>query len=165
MPIDRKTEAATRTMIGHAIRGELEELAALIHAEGNKTLEGMINLCTYAAGYIAIDIVEAWPSDEALHKIAENASKSVTGLDISEEEIYAFLSRVALGNEMLDDVFTAEGFTVPLYATANLLLTFFPKGKHWFEYLDQIWNAADASERVGAEVLPALTLRVRKQGR
>jgi hypothetical protein len=165
MPIDRKIEAATRKMLRHAIRHELEELAALIYAEGNKTLEGMINLCVYAAGYIAIDVVEAWPSDAALHRIAEHAAKSVTRLDISEEEIYEFLVRVALGDEMVDDLFTIEGVgTVPLYATANLLLTFCPKDKHWSEYLDQIWNAANASERVRWEVMPALMIRARKQG-
>ena len=46
-----------------------------------------------------------------------------------------------------------------------LLLAFFPEGKHWFEYLDLIWNAAEVADRIGADVLPALMLRVRKQGR
>ena len=88
----------------------------------------------------------------------------MTRLDISEQEIYEYLSRVALGSEKLDDVFSAEGIaTVPLYATANLLLTFCPREKDWWEYLDQIWDAAETAERTSLTVLPALMLRARKE--
>ena len=105
-----------------------------------------------------------WPSDAVLRKIADNASKSSTGLDISDEEIFQYLSRVALGSEKLDDVFSAEGIaTVPLYATANLLLTFCPRDKDWWEYLDQIWDAAETSERTSLSVLPILMLRARRE--
>jgi hypothetical protein len=38
MPIDPKIEQPTRTMLGHAMRHKLEELAALIVAEGNETV-------------------------------------------------------------------------------------------------------------------------------
>jgi hypothetical protein len=63
----------------------------------------------------------------------------------SEQEIYEYLSRVALGPEKLDDVFSIEGLaTIPLFATANLLLSFCPRDKEWWEYLDQIWDAAEA---------------------
>jgi hypothetical protein len=154
-------------MLAHAIKRELDDLAALINAEGDDTLGGVVNLCTFAAGYIAIDVTGMrWPSQDMLRKIARNASQSATQLPITEDDTFEFLSRVALGNEMLDDVFSLEGAgLVPIYATANLLLTFFPKDKHWFEYLDQIWNAAEVADHISADVLPALMLRVRKQGR
>ena len=90
--------------------------------------------------------------------------KSATGLDISDEEIFQYLSRVAMGSEKLDDVFSAEGIaTVPSYATANLLLTFCPREKDWWEYLDQIWEAAETAERTSLSVLPARMLRARKE--
>jgi len=154
-------------MLGHAIRNELDDLAALISAEGDKTLAGAVDLCTFAAGYICIDVVGMrWPTEASLRDIAHRASESGTELPITEEVIFEFLSRVALGKEMADDVFSTAGVgLVPIYTTANLLLAFFPKGKHWFEYLDQIWNAAEVADRINAEVLPALMLRVRKQGR
>jgi hypothetical protein len=167
MAVNPKIEAPTRQMLAHAVKHELDDLAALIHAEGDETLRGAVSLCTFAAGYIAIDVTGMrWPSHDMLRKIAHNASQSATRLPITEDDIFEFLSRVALGNDMLDDVFSAEGAgLVPIYATANLLLTFFPKRKHWFEYLDQIWNAAEVADRLSADVLPALMLRVRKQGR
>jgi hypothetical protein len=36
--------------------------------------------------------------------------------------------------------------------------------RHWFEYLDQIWNAYNAADVVDKSVLPALMFRVRKEG-
>jgi hypothetical protein len=143
-------------MLGHAIRNELDDLAVLLGGEGNDTLAGAVDLCTFAAGYIAIDVTGMrWPSEAMLRKIAHNACQSPTRLPVTEDVVFEFLSRVALGNEKLDDVFSIEGVgLVPIYATANLLLTLFPDGKQWFDYLDQIWNAAEVADRVSADVLP-----------
>lgn len=164
MGIDRKVEQTTRTMLGHAIRHELNDLAALMRTVGNETFIAGIPLCLLASAYIAIDVCERWPIDADVREIAKNAAESVTRLDISEQEIYEYLSRVALGTEKLNDVFSDEGVaTVPLFATANLLLTFCPREQEWWEYLDQIWDAAETAERTSLAVLPALMLRARKE--
>ena len=164
MGIDPKIEQPTRKMLGHAIRHELDDLAALAQAEGTETLMGAIPLCLFASAYIAIDVADRWPTDTDLRKIAKNASESATELDISEQEIYEYLARVALGPEKLDDVFSTDALaTISLYATANLLLTFAPGEKHWWEYLDQIWESAETAERTSLTVLPALMLRARKR--
>jgi|HubBroStandDraft_3_1064219.scaffolds.fasta_scaffold246962_1 hypothetical protein len=166
MRIDPKIEQPTRSMLGHAMRHQLDDLADAIRAAGNETFTASIPLCVFASGYIAINISERWPTDADLQEIAKNAAESgVTQLDISQREIYEYLSRVALGPEGLDNVFSPErSGTIPLYATANLLLTFCPRGKEWWEYLDQIWAAAEAAENVGLFVLPALMLRAHKKG-
>ena len=164
MGIDRKVEQATRVMLGHAIRHELDDLAAVMRTAGNETFVGSIPLCLFASAYIAIDVCERWPTDADVREIAKNAAESVTRLDISEQEIHEYLSRVALGSQRLDEVFSDEGIgTIPLFATANLLSKFSPEEKEWWEYLDQIWDAADAAERTSLSVLPALTLRAHKE--
>ena len=164
MVIDRKAEQVTRTMLGHAMRHELADLAGVMRTADSETLLAGVPLCLFASAYVAIDVSDRWPIDADLRDIAMRAARSATELDISEEEIYEYLSRVALGSENLRDVFSEEGLvTIPLYATANLLLTFRPKGKHWWEYLDQIWDAAESAERTSLTVLPALMLRARKQ--
>jgi hypothetical protein len=164
MGIDPKIEQPTRKMLGHAIRHELDELAALVRAEGDEALLGSIPLCLFASAYIAIDVSDQWPTDADLKEIAKAAAESVTRLDITEQEIYEYLSRVALGPEKLDDVFSVEGLaTVPLFATANLLLTFCPRDKEWWEYLDQIWDSAEVADRISLTVLPALILRAHKE--
>jgi hypothetical protein len=164
MGIDPKTEQPTRKMLGHAIRHELDELAAVVQAEGAEAVLSSIPLCLFASAYIAIDVSDQWPTEADLREIAKAAAESVTRLDITEQEIYAYLSRVALGTEKLDDVFSVEGFaTVPLFATANLLLTFCPRDKEWWEYLNQIWDSAEAADRMNLAVLPALMLRAHKE--
>ncbi len=166
MKIDPKVEQPTRAMLGHAMRHQLDQLADAIQAAGNETFTASIPLCVFASAYIAINVSERWPTDADLREIAKNAAESgVTQLDINQQEIYEYLSRVALGPEGLDNVFRPErSGTIPLYATANLLLTFCPRGKEWWEYLDQIWAAAEAAENVGLFVLPALMLRAHKKG-
>ena len=165
MGIDRKVEQAARTMLGHAMRHERDALADTIQSVGNETFLSTIPLCLLASAYVAIDVSGMrWPNDVVLRKIADNASKSATGLVVSDEEIFQYLSRVALGSETLDDVFSVEGIAmVPLYATANLLLTFCPPEKDWWEYLDQIWDAAETAERTSLSILPALMLRSHKE--
>jgi hypothetical protein len=161
--IDPKIEQQARQMLGHAIRHELDDLAALVTAVGDKAFVAVIDLCVFAAGYIAIDVCERWPVDADLRDIAVRAEQSVTRLDISKGQIYEFMSRVALGNEMLNDVFDVQGVgLVPLYTTANLLLKFHPREMKWWEYLDQIWNSAGATAALGPAELPALMLRVRR---
>lgn len=164
MRIDPKAEQPTRKMLGHAIRHELDDLAALVQAEGSDALLASTPLCLLASAYVAIDVSDRWPTEADLREIARDAAQAVTRLDITEPEIYEYLSRVALGQEKLDDVFSVEGLaTVPLFATANLLLTFCPRDKQWWEYLDQIWDAAEAAERTSLTVLPALMLRARRE--
>jgi hypothetical protein len=161
--IDPRVERSARKMLGHAIRHELEDLASLVRSVGDETFVAVVDLCVLASGYMAIDICARWPTDADLRDLARRAEQSVTRLDVSKEQIYEFLSRVALGNEMLDDVFDlpATGL-VPLYTTANLLSKFRPREKDWWEYLDQVWNAVEATARLGPEELPALMLSVRK---
>jgi hypothetical protein len=164
MGIDPKIEQPARKTIGHAIRHELDDLAALVQAEGSEVLLASIPLCVFASAYIAIDVSDRWPTDADLREISKAAAESVTRLDITEQEIFEYLSRVALGTEKLDDVFSVEGLaTVPLFATANLLLTFCPHDKEWWEYLNQIWDSAEAADRTSLTVLPALMLRAHKE--
>jgi hypothetical protein len=164
MGIDPKIEQVTRKMLGHAIRRELDDLAALVQAEGNQALLDSLPLCLYVSAYIAVDVSGRWPTGADLREVAKNAAAAVTRLDVTEQEIHEYLSRAALGQEKLDDVFSDEGVaTIPLFTTANLLLTFCPHEKEWWEYLDQIWDAAEAADRTSLTALPALTLRAHRE--
>jgi hypothetical protein len=162
--IDPKADQPARQMLAHAIRGDLHDLAAVIDAVGDTTFAAVVDLCVLAAAYIAIDVSDMrWPDDAMLRQIARDASEAATRLDISDEEIFALLSRVAFGAEKPGGIFTAgDAGPVPLYATASLLLTYCPQGMHWFEYLDQIWNAYNAADVIDVSVLPALMFQVRR---
>jgi hypothetical protein len=97
MGIDPKIEQPARKLLGHAIRHELDDLAASVQSQGPDALSGGISVCLLASAYIAIDVSERSPTDADLKEIAKSAAESVTRLDITEQEIYAYLSRVALG--------------------------------------------------------------------
>jgi hypothetical protein len=46
-------------------------------------------LCTFAAGYICIDVTGMrWPTEASLRKIANKAAQSATGLPITEDVIH-----------------------------------------------------------------------------
>jgi hypothetical protein len=87
MAIDPKLERPTRTMLGHAIRSELGELADVIRAIGDENLAASIPLCVFASAYIAIDVSGRWPADADLREIASRATKSLHRLDISEQAV------------------------------------------------------------------------------
>ena len=105
-------------------------------------------------------VSDRWPTGADLREIAERAAQPVTQLDITKQEIYEYLSRVALGPEKLDDIFSLEGIAT---TTASLLLSFCPHEKDWWGYLDQIWDAADVGDRTSLTVLPALMIRTHRE--
>lgn len=161
MRIDPKIEQPTRTMLRHAIQGELQELAAVIDATGDEEYRQSIALCLATAGYVAIDASGRWPTSADKWEIARDAAQAAGTYKLGDSDVYNYLSRAALGAEHLDDVFgavVATG-TMPLLITARLLLSFRPPGKDWWEYLDTIEAALEAAEGIDLTVLPALTLR------
>ena len=73
MGIDPKIEQPTRKMLGHAIRHELDDLAAVVRSEKSETIVGSIPLCVFASAHIAIDVSDRWPTDADLRQISEIA--------------------------------------------------------------------------------------------
>jgi hypothetical protein len=165
MEIDPKIEKPTRTMLGHAIKGELQELDTMIHAEGDEAYRQSIALCLAAAGYIAIDVSGRWPTSADKWEIARRAAQAAAIYKVADHDVYNYLSRVALGTEHLDDVFgsVAEAGTLPLLITAGLLVSYRPQGKDWGEYLDTIEAALNVAAGLDLSVLPAITLMAHRQ--
>jgi len=161
MVVDPKVEKPTRKMIGYVIRQEYDDLENEIRRIGNDTLLSAMELCIVVAGYIAIDSVSHWPIDAEVRGIAQHTAASARGFELSQDDVCAFLSRVALNGEPMPEVIpSAEvGILLPLQVASTLLLAFLPQGKHWWEYLDVIENALDAAEQADLSLLPALMLR------
>jgi hypothetical protein len=165
MLIDPRVEKPTREMLGHVIRGELQELATVIHSAGNETYRQSIALCLLVAGYVSVDVCKRWPTDADIHEIARNAAEAEDRVELTEADFYDYLSGSVLGNEPLDQAFGTEeaAVTLPVLLTGSLLLTFRPRGQKWWDYLDTIENTLDAAAGIDASVLPALTLLTRRK--
>jgi hypothetical protein len=162
MRIDPNTEKPTRDLLGHAIRGELEEMGQQVYAIGDQRYLECINLCIAVAGYLGVDIAERWPTDADLREIARHASDTTKSFDLDAAAVFDFLSRVVFGAEKLDQVFPdlALSTTVPILATGRILVSFCPREKEWWEYLDVIEGASEQATTLDPAVLPALTFRI-----
>jgi hypothetical protein len=98
MPIiDPKVEERARQMLGHAIRGELAELAAAIRAGGSERYRQVLGLFLVTAAYIAVDVSGRWPTDVDLGKIARAVAEHENSTRLSEADVYEYLSGAALG--------------------------------------------------------------------
>lgn len=162
--IDPKAEKAMREMLGHAIRGELQELAAKIQAAGDDTYRDVIRLCQAAAAYVAVDASERWPTEADVREIARVVSEKETFYELEQDEVRAYLSRAALGFEPIDEALGGiePAATLPVLITGSLLFRFCPRGNEWWDYLDQIWNSTLAAENLDESVLPAVQVRIHR---
>lgn len=178
MPVDPTIEVPLRAMLGHAIRNELTELAALAAAEGDEMYLTGLRLCVPVCGYIVVDTAGRWPAEsdrrDAARRAARTgaartgaaktgAAKPPGGPPLAEHDAYAFLSRAVFGFEAIDAVFAKREkvIQVPLFTAAGLLRSLCPDGLEWTEYLDRVWSAFDATEQMRSDILPALTYRVK----
>jgi hypothetical protein len=162
--IDPNTEKPTRDLLGHAIRGELDEMSRLVYAIGDQRYLECITLCIAITGYVAVDVCRIqWPADADLREIARHAASTSDDYDLDETAVFDFLSRIVFGADKLDQVFPdlAVSTTLPVLATARILLSFCPRDKDWWEYLDVIEVASEQATVVDPAVLPALMFMVR----
>lgn len=165
MRIDPNIEKPTRDLLGHAIRGELDEMGRLIYSIGDQQYMECTALCIAIIGYIAIDASGMrWPSGSALREMARHAAETTTSFDLSATDVSEFLSRVVFGTEKVDQVLPdlAVSTTLPILATARILASFRPhkeRDQHWWDYLEVIEKAFEAAPTFDMSILPALMLR------
>lgn len=161
MPIDQKISDQFRVMLGYAIRNELDEFMSGITEVGPQRYEEFITLAIRVAGHVAVDAAERYPTDPDLKKTAQIAARSVTGLPVTEEEIYLFLSKVVFGRETLAAVAEDRGKAslIPMFVTANLTISLSPRGVNQWSYLDVIESAIEAADKINFGVLPSMVYR------
>lgn len=157
--VDDRAEAVLRKMLEHILRGELDDFYGAIEAAGEQVAETAATLAILASGYIAVDVPSRWPTGADVRALAKNAADT-PGTQVTEDEIREYLTRVVLGGESPLTVFEAEGnraALIPLFATADLLVSFSGQHETHWKYLDAIWNALDATETLDATLAPAVT--------
>jgi hypothetical protein len=162
--IDPKVEKPVREMLGHAIRGETQELATEIQTLGGETYRQVIGLCLVAAAYIAVDVTARWPAEADVREIARLVAERETEVELDEDDVYNYVSGAALEFEPIAEALGSDiaAATLPLLITGSMLFTFRPKGMDWWEYLDQIWDATLTAENLDEPVLPAVQIRIHR---
>lgn len=155
MSVDPKIEAPLRKMLGHVLRGELEDMYALVDGIGPQMYEAAAALAFSASGYIAVDVPGRWPSEADVNSLAKHAA-TTKGSQVTEDEIAAYLSRVVLKGESVLSVFGQKGALIPVFALADLIASFSGDYDTQWQYLDAIWNAIDAAAALDSSVPPAV---------
>lgn len=158
--VDPKVEAPLRKMLGHVMRGELEDFGALIEGIGPQMYEAAVGLAVMAAGYIAVRVSERWPVEADVQALAKRAATSPNS-QVTADEISAYLARVVLGGESPLTVFDDQkkAAVIPVFATADLLVSYCAQHEDQWAYLDEIWNAVDVADQTPPAVLPAMVFR------
>jgi hypothetical protein len=165
---DADIEEQTRKLLGHAIRGELEEMGRLVGSLGEERYLECLRWCVFITGYIGIDVSEGWPTEADLREIARHAVDMTEKYELDVSAVFDFLSRLVFGTETLDEVFPDADVaaTLPVLATGRIIVSFRPRrirDKPWYEYLDEIWGGYSVAARLNPAVLPALMFRFRRK--
>jgi len=161
MPIDPKTDKAFRDLLDHAIHNRLDDVARGITDASARIYEQVVALAIQVAGYIVIDVCKWLPVEADYREAARVASESRANLPVTEDESYAFLARMVFGSDSGPGVFqgSENAPVVPLFTTAQLLLSFTPKSMEMWAYLDVIESALEAADQTRLDVLPAMVFR------
>lgn len=129
MEIDRLSpgvEKPFRKALGHAIRNEFDDMNHTLDVISDEQVTACLGMCAIVAGYAAIDICRRrWPSDASLREIANGASEGAKAEEfgLKPQDVYSYLSRVALGFESLGEVFAQPeaAITLSFVITGHIL--------------------------------------------
>jgi hypothetical protein len=167
MLLDADIEEQTRKLLGHAFRGQLEEMVRLADSLGDERYLGCLRWCVLITGYIGIDVSGGWPTEADLREIARHAADTET-IELDQSAVFDYLSRLVFGTETLDEVFpdVEVAAVIPVLATGRIIVSFRPqevRDKRWYEYLDIIVGGYEVAARLNPAVLPALMYRIRRK--
>jgi hypothetical protein len=160
-------EKPFRDALGHAVRNEIEELHDGLLRLTDEQIASCLSLCAFVSGYIAIDVCgRQWPDEDNLRRLGEATTESsnARASGLRAEDSYAYVKRVALRGQLLNEVFPPPdyGSTLSFEVTGRLLVAFGPADQHWWEYLNRIEEALEAAQAIDLDLLPALMLRARQ---
>lgn len=168
MRIDPNVERAARDALDHALKGRLEEIPQVLRGLGDDAqYRSVLELCVAIAGYVAVDVCgSTLPGEAELRKIAENMARVTASFDLNADDVKSYLSRVVFGREMLSQVFTDQNDAafMPILTAASMIVTFCPKGKTPWDYLDAIEAATEAAASVEDHISPAVIYRSHMSG-
>jgi hypothetical protein len=167
MPIDPHADQPARVLLAHAIRGEWDAYARAVQNAGEEHFLEALSLCLRVSGYIAIDARgHQWPADADLREIARDtaAAAAELGLGLTVVAVYEYLAHCALGFQALAHVFPdpEQAASVPVLATAALLVTYRSQDTDWPDYLDRIEHALEEAAALSQAAFPAAMLLSRR---
>jgi hypothetical protein len=162
--INAKAEKALREVLGNVPRVAADQIEAPLSEFDDRERAEVIGLAIIITGYVMVDACGSqWPVQSSVQRIAGSLATigdTAKRLQLDAEEIYAFLSRVVLGPERLEEVVPDEpAFTrLPIIVAQRALSVYSPKEMGIWDYLDRIESAIEIASALDASVLPAAVM-------
>jgi hypothetical protein len=163
--INTKTEKALREALARVPHVEVDQITAPLALLDEAERAEALGLAIIITSYIAIDVCDnKWPNNASVRRIADGlatTSSTAERLQLDTEEIYAYLSRVVLGPERMEDVIPDERQfeRLPVIVAEQALAVYCPKGTAMWAYLDRIETALEMASALDTAVLPAAVMR------
>lgn len=163
--VNAKVEKALRETMGGVPDVEEDRILAPLAPLTDAERAEAIFLSTIITCYVVIDVCDSqWPNDASVRRIAHGLAtvgSTAKRLQLDEREIYAYLTRTALGPEPLDDVIPdrAKAESLAIIVAQAALAVYSPKDMGIWDYLDQIESAIEIAMALDATVLPAAVMR------
>jgi hypothetical protein len=84
---------------------------------------------------------------------------------LTQSAVYGYLAHCALGFEPIAHVFPdqEQAASVPVFATAALLVSYRRHGTDWWDYLEQIERALEEAAALSENAFPAALLLSRRK--
>lgn len=163
--IDAKPEKALRQAMSNVPRGDADKITAPLAVLDDRERAEAVGLAITITCYVAVDVCgNQWPTQASVKRIAgalATGTAAAERLQLDSEENYAYLSRVVLGAERLEDVIRDEPkFTsLPVIVAEQALVVYCPKEISVWDYLDRIESAIEVASALDMTVLPAAVMR------
>lgn len=163
--INAKVEKALREALYSVTQIDEEQVPPSLAALDESERTAAVGLAVVIAAYIIVDVAGSqWPVKSSVERFSRTvATKLSTAqrLHLDPDQIYAYMSRTALGPERLEDVIPDEpAFTrLPVIVAGEALAIYAPKGMGMWDYLDRIEAAIETAATLDSSVLPAAVMR------
>ena len=163
--VNPKVERAMRDAMGHAAHAEVGKIEPALAVLHDRERTQALALSMAVACYVTVDACGGqWPDDGDLRQIAHDLAttgESARQMQLDASEIHAYLSRVVLGPELVEDVIPddSRAARIAIIVAQRAAVVYSPKGMDTWSYLDQIESALEVASTLDATVLPAAVMR------
>lgn len=146
MQIDQAVEAKVREAFSRVIAQDRKGMITALDGLSERDTATALSYAVIVCGYIANNVYPDGVTTETSKELAASAVADLAGwVDLgSKETVGRFLEAAAKGDttftgfpkeDLLGHAFVVGGY---------LLATCRDEGQEWYEYLDEIWNTAEA---------------------
>jgi hypothetical protein len=148
MHIDERIERHVREAFSNVVGRDRDGLLGTLRPLSPADLQTAVNYAMYACGYVVMDVLEGELSEDGLAELARDTVEGTRDwMDLGDPgAIASFLRAAASGDPAFRSVPEEDVAGHAFVVGGYLLSRYRHEGQRWFEYLDDAWNDAVASD-------------------